>query len=939
MKVEKGKGIAVDEKDGCVCTSGGRPYWDAGFQQLVRKHLGDFCPGVSFTRNGRDENGADAFVATFSMMDDRGRELCGDSASLEDGVKIPQAAVAAFQEQLQAFHKLAQDPQLRNQREFRQFIEDFRLPDPMRMKNAWRMTRGKHPRLLVLWGWYDKCGGLGTTFLPKSTVSGAAFGDGSRDDVMGRTKPFVVSDSQFALAKWLKRLVALAAIFLAAAGLWWLFANIGGREDGDKKRADEMQKGATNKVEKATPPIGAQPPIRQAHTNGTGSAEKRLPLPKAVVPPQAIAPKKPEVHLPTPKFKIVAPPDVHLGDDKYFVEYHVEVSPESADPKSVDIDHRQINWTDIDVLKQTTNRVTNISVYTNVFSHVRDGTRVQHIVYADHVRWRCRNGNDSWHTADVVLAYTWPVQPQPGWKIPWPERPEPPQHPPRPKSYRQGSPQREQPEPSKPTPPIARPETPIEGGFTCPSHPDVVITQQRPVCPYACNECGTHLRPDKTCPEICGKHKMHKKDGVCPECAGDVIAKIEERCWIEATGGQIATFRIRAIGVDFSNTKVSWTDRVDGMEFTTNGIERITSVNILDGHAEKTGKKLLGGTHVLSATAKVVKDGKLVSYSASIHWKWKMTDKDRKATERHIRLCGEENDNGAEYLLFKLFSNPADPQASVDRWDAVLDKGMDSAISLKLEVDPKISNAIRLYKRDVPRDGVISISAAVNVGRTVSGGFRYEAGAIKGGYVSSGEYAKARSIAYDFFRSIPQVRTAKGRGTSFGTAFAVTERDFITNYHVVSGAVQSVVLKFADPNKRVKNVKVRVVSYDMQADLAWLQADEDYRVSPLPIASGAIAHIGENVVTLGYPYDSFDKYEMKVGKVRLATPRRILHDAEVLPGNSGGPLVSVASGMVIGVTDGVHYHDKANERYYGKSNAIPIAQVFKSFPQLKANTK
>lgn len=1074
MTVEKGKGIVIDEKDGCICDSGGRPYWDAGFQQLVRKHLGEFCPGVSFGSAGRNKDGEDAFRATFSMLDEQGRELCGDSVSLDDGAKIPRPAIVAFQERLDAFHRLAQDPQLRNLQASRQFIEDFRVPDPMRMKKAWRMTKGKNPRLLVLWGWYDRQGGLATTFLPKSDVSGANFGDASRDAIMGRAEPFIVSDRKIGLGKWLKRFAMLAAILLSVAGLWWLFSQLGGC-DGIKKHADKMWGSSTNKLEEVKPPAGNLPPIdprfrievsdkykigdkgrfyprwrivptdgerdaianrleikhvdwmdtgslvtesisgvyiplngygsnevrmvsavvewidratKKTCTNGAGRVEWRLPMTLPVKPSEKkegtvkrqIVPQSPLPlpSIPQPVWRI-QPYDVgeaqpSLYDDAgnpilkgsnkewRFAVHRMEFRLLDNQAEGVECcDFSQIRWVDqgdFGVVRTVTG-----ATYRAEYRHEAHKRAGVHRVQAFNVMWTNKMSKVGGVGSSLVYVWDRNKKSITGWEPPKIDH----QH-----NNGQDLPRTPEGHLVQPEniPPMNRNPTekdnrekeaaPINGNGGERVHPNEPIgivcgtcgaqIPSNGQCPNLCKTCGVHLGRDgdglwRECPNVCKKHNRHKIDGVCSACSGDEI--VEVRCWIDVRSNPVSLrekvkfdnmmFSLRSSEADLSGARVSWEDEIGGNSvFVTNAVGTIQAADIIRDCLRKGfAWDKINSRHTLRASTVVAPGGKPVRYAASVSWKPKLSDAERKAIERHIRLCGEERDGENEFFLFMLYSNPADPDAVVKRWEVSLDKGMDGTTPLKSMVDPKLANAIRLYKKDIPRDGGVSIGAELNVGRTVRGSFAYVAGAMKIGNAISykEDYARAVSIAADYRTSIPLVIAAKSKGT----AFAVSDRDLITNYHVISGSVQSVSLKVADFRGGTKQIGVRVEGYDVQADLAWLRVTGDYRFArPLPIANGVGVPVGMPILPLGYPYDSAGKYELPKTGVIKSTDRsgRILHSAEILPGNSGGPLVSIKSGKVVGVTVAVKTREIGTEAFYGYGCAIPVGQIFKSFPQL-----
>jgi S1-C subfamily serine protease len=144
---------------------------------------------------------------------------------------------------------------------------------------------------------------------------------------------------------------------------------------------------------------------------------------------------------------------------------------------------------------------------------------------------------------------------------------------------------------------------------------------------------------------------------------------------------------------------------------------------------------------------------------------------------------------------------------------------------------------------------------------------------------------------------------ACGRGSS-GTGFVIAADRVVTNAHVVAG-VDTPVVELPGVAAR----EGRVVYFDPTEDLAVIAVD-DLGARPLPFSSTLPA--GAAAVVQGYPYGGpFTMVSAGVLSVGTATvpdvydsswnPREIYAlDAEVRPGNSGGPLLT-ADGSVAGV--------------------------------------
>jgi serine protease Do len=144
-----------------------------------------------------------------------------------------------------------------------------------------------------------------------------------------------------------------------------------------------------------------------------------------------------------------------------------------------------------------------------------------------------------------------------------------------------------------------------------------------------------------------------------------------------------------------------------------------------------------------------------------------------------------------------------------------------------------------------------------------------------------------------------------GRGPrrGLGSGFLVSaEGHVLTNHHVVRGA-QSVEVRLHDGRR----LAARVLGSDARTDLAVLKIDG---VSDLPVmrlGDSDGLHVGELVMALGNPFGLEQSVTLgivsrKPARAGAAGPgfQFIQTDAEVNPGNSGGPLVNMA-GEVVGV--------------------------------------
>uniref|UniRef100_UPI002FDC4975 MarP family serine protease n=1 Tax=Streptomyces sp. IBSBF 3136 TaxID=2903524 RepID=UPI002FDC4975 len=154
-------------------------------------------------------------------------------------------------------------------------------------------------------------------------------------------------------------------------------------------------------------------------------------------------------------------------------------------------------------------------------------------------------------------------------------------------------------------------------------------------------------------------------------------------------------------------------------------------------------------------------------------------------------------------------------------------------------------------------------------------------------------------------RSTVKIEGASGTEGREGSGFVYTPRHVMTNAHVVAGIDR--------PSVRVGGVgpayAARVVLFDPDRDVAVLYVP-GLRAPVLPFDRGA-AH-GDSAVVAGYPQDgSLNLQAATVANRIRATGRNIYGDSTVtreiysirstvLPGNSGGPLLTT-DGRVFGV--------------------------------------
>ncbi|MBV8102287.1 MAG: serine protease [Verrucomicrobia bacterium] len=154
-----------------------------------------------------------------------------------------------------------------------------------------------------------------------------------------------------------------------------------------------------------------------------------------------------------------------------------------------------------------------------------------------------------------------------------------------------------------------------------------------------------------------------------------------------------------------------------------------------------------------------------------------------------------------------------------------------------------------------------------------------------------------------------------------GSGFVIQQNGYIlTNYHVIEDATR---ITITVPGRQA--VSARLVTTDQEKDLAILQVSLG-NLTALPITSSEAVQVLDSITVLGYPLPNElgTALSASAGKVNAVRDRRndstrlFQIDANVNPGNSGGPLLN-NHGEVVGIVVA-----KINSLQYAKENgALP----------------
>ncbi|WP_078428601.1 S1C family serine protease [Alkalihalobacterium alkalinitrilicum] len=170
----------------------------------------------------------------------------------------------------------------------------------------------------------------------------------------------------------------------------------------------------------------------------------------------------------------------------------------------------------------------------------------------------------------------------------------------------------------------------------------------------------------------------------------------------------------------------------------------------------------------------------------------------------------------------------------------------------------------------------------------------------------SEEYKQEKSlkeIIHETQKSVVMIEVEKTGSTGSGF-FYNNKGDVITNAHVVAGA-QEVKVKLADTSEHIGTV----IGISTDIDVALVRVTDLEGIKPLPLAKEIFAELGDEVLALGSPLGFQNTVTTGIisGVNRSFELENYQYDnayqisAPIAKGNSGGPLISLSTGDVIGI--------------------------------------
>ncbi|WP_168121577.1 trypsin-like peptidase domain-containing protein [Paenibacillus sp. HB172176] len=175
---------------------------------------------------------------------------------------------------------------------------------------------------------------------------------------------------------------------------------------------------------------------------------------------------------------------------------------------------------------------------------------------------------------------------------------------------------------------------------------------------------------------------------------------------------------------------------------------------------------------------------------------------------------------------------------------------------------------------------------------------------LKGGpLLAVGEKKKSlKDVIFETQKHVVMIETEDG---TQGSGFLYNQQgDLITNAHVVAG-VRHVLVKTSD----ARELQGEVIGISTDTDVAVVRVDELAGEEPLPLVRYERAEVGDDVLAVGSPLGFQNTVTTGiisgVGRNFQIEPYTYSDlyqiSASIAPGNSGGPLVDLKTGSVLGI--------------------------------------
>jgi hypothetical protein len=149
---------------------------------------------------------------------------------------------------------------------------------------------------------------------------------------------------------------------------------------------------------------------------------------------------------------------------------------------------------------------------------------------------------------------------------------------------------------------------------------------------------------------------------------------------------------------------------------------------------------------------------------------------------------------------------------------------------------------------------------------------------------------------------------------SKGSGWLVADRFLVTNEHVIrNGSPGSILIRFPDGTKPSV---LKIAAVDTSADLAAIELQNPATATPLKIETAPLG-LGAQIYTLGFPlaYNGpaplltvgyIAGFESRMITAGMTPQQRLVLNAALNPGNSGGPIIGWQESLVRGVAVSKH---------------------------------
>jgi len=157
--------------------------------------------------------------------------------------------------------------------------------------------------------------------------------------------------------------------------------------------------------------------------------------------------------------------------------------------------------------------------------------------------------------------------------------------------------------------------------------------------------------------------------------------------------------------------------------------------------------------------------------------------------------------------------------------------------------------------------------------------------------------------------SIVFIKTQRSNGGGEGSGFFISDDGYIlTCYHVIDNARQ-ILVRYLNSDGNYETTQAQLVWSQEDIDVALIRLQQSVNIKSIEIGDAESVIQGHQIIAIGFPLGSSLGVEPTVttgivSSLRQSGARSFFQiSAPVNPGNSGGALVSVETGKVIGIVN------------------------------------